>query len=191
VLQVPLEIAYHHVDASPWIEETIRARVAKLEKIYDRLVSCRVRIDRRAVNPTLKIPPVVRIEMGVPGHGELVVSHEPDRLMRKFRAPDLRNAINEAFRLAEDQLAAFKEQLKDHGKEHGQEGRAPQHGQVAEITPDNDSGFILTETGNLLYFHRNNLIDGDFDGLRRGQDVDYVEEAGDGGPTAMRVRSAA
>jgi len=160
----------------------------ELERIYERLVSCRVRIDRRAVNPTLKIPPVVRIEMGIPGRADLVVSHEPDRLMRKFRAPDLRNAINEAFRLAEDQLAAAKEQLREHGKEHGHEGRAPQQSQVAEITPENDSGFILTATGNLLYFHRNNLIAGDFDGLRRGEHVDYVEEAGDGGPTATRVR---
>ncbi len=191
MLQVPLEIAFHHVDSSPWIEDVIRARVAKLEKIFHRLNSCRVRVERRAVNPTLKIPPVVRIEMGLPGHGELVVSHEPDRLMRKFQSPDLHNAINEAFRLAEDRLATFKDQLKDHGKEHAGEGRASRHGQVAEITPERDFGFILTETGGLLYFHRNSLIAGDFDALLRGQEVDYVEGAGDTGAMATRVRARA
>jgi hypothetical protein len=43
MLQVPLEIAFHNIDSIPWAEEEIRARVAKLEKIYDRLVACRVR----------------------------------------------------------------------------------------------------------------------------------------------------
>lgn len=191
MLQVPLEIAFHHVESSPWIEKVIRARVAKLEKIYDRLISCRVRVERRAVNPTLKIPPVVRIEMGLPGHGELVVSHEPDRLMRKFQSPDLHNAINEAFRLAEDRLATFKDQLKDYTKEYAHDVKTLQRGQVAEVTPDRDFGFILTETGGLLYFHRNSLITGDFDALLRGQEVDYVEGVGDTGPMATRVRTRA
>jgi hypothetical protein len=41
-MQVPLEIAFHNMDSSDWAEQEIRTRVAELERIFDRLVSCRV-----------------------------------------------------------------------------------------------------------------------------------------------------
>ena len=49
-LQVPLEIGFHNIESSGWAENEIRSRVAKLEKMYERLVSCRVRVDQRANN---------------------------------------------------------------------------------------------------------------------------------------------
>ncbi len=63
-MQVPLEIAFHNVEKTPEAEDEIRARVADLERMYDRLVSCRVRVDQRATNQSGTIPPVVRIELG-------------------------------------------------------------------------------------------------------------------------------
>jgi hypothetical protein len=51
----------------------------------------------------------VHIELGIPGRTDLVVSHEPDHLLRKYQ-PDLHKAINEAFRIAERQLLDLKEQ---------------------------------------------------------------------------------
>jgi cold shock CspA family protein len=38
-----------------------------------------------------------------------------------------------------------------------------------------------------LYFHRNSLLAGDFDKLKRGDEVRYVEAMGDTGPTARKV----
>src|SRR6202022_269990 len=108
MLQVPLEIALHNIARSAWAEQEIRARVADLERIYERLVSCRVRIDQRAKDTTGTIPPVVHIELGIPGRGDLVVSHEPDHLLRKYKHPDLHKAITEAFRIAERQLLDLK-----------------------------------------------------------------------------------
>ena len=61
-------------------------------------------------------------------------------------------------------------------------------GQVAEITPEEDFGFLLTKEGGLLYFHRNSLLSGDFDRLERGDEVHYVEDVGDTGPIASKVR---
>src|SRR5262245_66216579 len=93
MLQVPLEIAFHNLERSEWAEQEIRERVAELERIYGRLVSCRVRIDQRAKDLTGAIPPVVHIELGIPGRRDLVVSHEPDHLLRRYKRPHLRNAI--------------------------------------------------------------------------------------------------
>ena len=188
VLQVPLEIAFHNIESSEWAEQEIRARVAELERIYDRLVSCRVRIDQRAKDLTGTIPPVVHIELGIPGRGDLVVSHEPEQLLRKYRHPDLHKAINEAFRIAERQLLDLKEQRDGRTKASDHDAENQSLGQIAEITPEQDFGFLLTKEGGLLYFHRNALLSGDFDQLERGQDVYYNEDMGDTGPIATKVR---
>jgi len=188
MLQVPLEIAFHNIESSEWAELEIRERAADLEKLYDRLVSCRVRIDQRAKDLTGTIPPVVHIELGIPGRPDLVVSHEPEHLLRKYQHPDLRKAIHEAFRIAERQLLALKKQRDGffYNDTHDTENQFL--GQVAEITPGQDFGFLMTKEGGLLYFHRNSLLTGDFDDLKRGDDVYYNEDVGDTGPIATKVR---
>jgi ribosome-associated translation inhibitor RaiA len=183
-----VEIAFHHVDNSAPVEAEIRARIGDLERIYDRLTACRVRVDQRAANAKGTIPPVVRIELGIPGRGDLVVSHEPDHLQRKFQRPDLHNAINEAFRIAERQLSDLKTSRDGRTKDIHHDMRNQLLGQVAEINPDDDFGFLVTASGGLLYFHRNSMLSGDFDALSRGDAVFYVEDGGDTGPIATKVR---
>jgi cold shock CspA family protein/ribosome-associated translation inhibitor RaiA len=188
MLQVPLEIAFHNTESSEWAEQEIRVRVADLEKLYGRLISCRVRIDQRAKDLSGAIPPVVHIELGIPGHSDIVVSHEPDHLLRKYQRPDLRNAINEAFRIAERQLLDLKQQRNGRTKVGDHDAGNQSLGQVAEITPSQDFGFLLTKEGGLLYFHRNAVLNGDFDDLERGDEVHYNEDVGDTGPIATKVR---
>ena len=103
-MQVPLELAFHHVDPTEWAEADIRERVAKLEKVYDRIISARVRVERQAHNA----PPVVHIELGIPGRADIVVA-QADHLQRKFQSPDLKTAIAESFRIAERRLFELKE----------------------------------------------------------------------------------
>jgi ribosome-associated translation inhibitor RaiA/cold shock CspA family protein len=188
MLQVPLEIAFHNIESSEQAEQEIRARVADLERLYGRLVSCRVRVDQRAKDLTGTIPPVVHIELGVPGRGDLVVSHEPEHLLRKYQHPDLHNAINEAFRIAARQLLDLKERRDGRTKAGDHDAENQSLGQVAEITPEQDFGFLMTKEGGLLYFHRNALLTGDFDDLERGDHVYYNEDIGDTGPIATKVR---
>jgi ribosome-associated translation inhibitor RaiA/cold shock CspA family protein len=187
-MQVPLEIAFHNIESSEWAEQEIRTRVAELEKIFDRLVSCRVRIDQRNKDLTGTIPPVVHIELGIPGRAEIVVSHEPDRLLRKYQHPDLHKAINEAFRVAERRLHDMKEQLEDRSQRSAHDAGSQSLGQVAELRPEEDFGFLLTKEGSLLYFHRNSVLSGDFDRLSRGDEVRYNEALGDTGPIATKLR---
>jgi len=88
-MQIQPEIAFHNVSRPDWAEDAILDHVARLEDIYHRLITCRVRVDQRANNSSNTVPPVVRIEMSVPGYKDIVVAHEPDHLQRKFQAPDL------------------------------------------------------------------------------------------------------
>ena len=187
-MQAPIEIAFHNIEKADWAEDAIRDHVARLEQMFDRLTTCRVRVDQRANNSNNTIPPVVRIELSVPGHRDIVVAHEPDRLQRKFQAPDLHNAINEAFRIAERRLGQFKDQLRDRSAAGRHEAANGMLGQIVEITPAQDFGFLLTASGGLLYFHRNSVLVGDFDRLEVGDQLHYVEDMGDTGPIASKVR---
>lgn len=187
-MQVPVEISFHNIQKSDAAEEVIRDHIADLEQIYDRITSCHVRVDRPADNAHHSIPPVVRIELGIPGRKNLVVAHEPDHLQRKFQTPDLRTAINEAFRIAGRRLSDLKEQRKDTSRIPAENGEQRFLGQIAEMHLENDHGFLMNKEGGLLYFHRNSLITGSFDDLKRGDEVYYVEEIGDTGPTAKKVR---
>ncbi len=107
--------------------------------------------------------------------------------MRKYQHPDLHNAIVEAFRKAERQLLDLKEQQIDRSK-HPHDVASQSLGQVAEINGGDDFGFLLTKEGGLLYFHRNSLLTGNFDDLKRGDEVHYNEDVGDTGPIATKVR---
>jgi len=187
-MQIQPEIAFHNIEKSDWAEDQILDHIERLEEIYDRVITCRVRVDQRNDNANHTIPPVVRIEISVPGHKDIMVAHEPDYLQRKFQAPDLKNAINEAFRIAEDRLTRYKDQLTDRTAQGTHEAANELLGQVGEITPTEDFGFLLTASGSLLYFHRNSLLSGDFDRLKVGDEVRYVEAVGDTGPIATKVR---
>src|SRR5947209_19289419 len=152
-MQIQPEIAFHNIEKSDWAEDQILDHIVRLEEIYDRLITCRVRVDQRNTNANNTIPPVVHIEISVPGHKDIVVAHEPAHLQRKFQAPDLKNAINEAFRIAERRLAKYKDKLTDHGAaEMTHEAANEFRGQVAELNAGEDFGYVMTKEGGLLYF---------------------------------------
>ena len=44
-MDVPLEIAFHNLESSAAVETRVRERVAKLEKLFPRLVACRVVVE--------------------------------------------------------------------------------------------------------------------------------------------------
>lgn len=189
-MDTPLQIAFHRIDKPDWAEHQIRDRVDKLARLHDRIVGCRVTVDQRAGTQEGSIPPVVRIELSLPGRAPLVVAYEPDRLQKRYQVPELGNAINDAFGLVERRLSEFKQVRSGRTKEPHHDTQRQFLGQVAAMHPDEDHGFLLTKEGGLLYFHRNAVLTDDFDDLQSGDDVRYVEEIGDTGPLAVKVRSA-
>ena len=176
------EITFHNMRSSEAIKADINKRIAKLEKFYGRLIFCRVSIEARSKQHRKGNIYEVHIEMQAPG-GHLVVSREPHHLKERSARPTVRTSIIEAFEAAEAQLRAFGKKRNGEVKPHA----APVHGQVSELFPDREYGFILTNEGGRLYFHRNSLMNGDFDKLKRGDAVQFVEGDGDTGPTAVKV----
>ena len=61
-------------------------------------------------------------------------------------------------------------------------------GTIARVT-DRGFGFIKTEEGADLFFHRNDLEGVEFNSLQAGQEVEYEKSEGrEGRPAAVKVR---
>jgi ribosome-associated translation inhibitor RaiA len=181
-MQEPLEIAFHNMESSPALEAELRQRFEKLNKLCDRLTACRISVEALHKQHRTGNVYEVHIDMLVPG-GELVVSRSPHRAKQKYASPDVYTSICDAFQAAERQLKKYNRQLSGEIKQHAAEF----FGQVAEMHPEADWGYLIDNTGQLLYFHRNSVIDGSFDDLKRGDSVDNVHADGETGPTAAKV----
>jgi ribosome-associated translation inhibitor RaiA len=108
-MQKPLAITFANMDASPAVEEEIRRRVAKLEKLCDRIVHCRVAVEQQhRQHLTGGNLFEVHIDLALPG-AELPVSREPHRAQEKYANPDIHTSVRDAFAAAERQLKAFKQ----------------------------------------------------------------------------------
>lgn len=181
-MDAPLEIRFHNLDPSAAMETAIRERVEKLDRLYPRLTRCLVSVEAPHRQHRKGNQYEVHIDLWVPG-AHLAVTREPHRPRDRYANPDVYTAMRDAFDVAERQLLDYKRQINGEVKVHNDFF----HGQVVSIHPDRDHGFILTNTGTQLYFHRNSVMEGDMEDLSPGQAVHYVESAGDTGPTAAKV----
>jgi len=62
-------------------------------------------------------------------------------------------------------------------------------GTIKKLIGDKRYGFIQTEEGKELFFHRNELQGVDYSSLKEGQEVEYEVGTGRGGrPEAVKVK---
>jgi ribosome-associated translation inhibitor RaiA len=78
-MQIPLQITFRNMPRSSAIEENIREKAAKLDSLFDGIMSCRVIVEAPHRHHYKGKAYVVRIDMTVPG-GELVINRAPKRL---------------------------------------------------------------------------------------------------------------
>lgn len=102
-MQVPLDITAQNLDLPKSAEALIRRSVAKLDKLHDGLVGCRVAVEGPGNHHRTGGPYRVRIHMTVPGK-ELAVDRKEE--------PDLTAAIRAAFEAARRQIVDHARVLK-------------------------------------------------------------------------------
>ena len=62
-------------------------------------------------------------------------------------------------------------------------------GTIKKLMKDRDYGFIQTEEGKDLFFHRSQLQCVDYSSLKEGQEVEYEAGTGRGGrPEAVKMK---
>jgi ribosome-associated translation inhibitor RaiA len=92
-----VEVSFHGIQKSEAVEQQVRDKVAKLNKHFARMTSCRVAIEvpqRTADKPKVY---QIKIEIGVPRRAPIVVTH--DRKGSHANA-ELPRAIRDAFEAA-------------------------------------------------------------------------------------------
>lgn len=101
-MKLPLEISFRNVKRSEEVEERIRAKAAKLDRICDRITGCRVVIESPHKHQTKGNTYHVRVEITVPGD-EIVVTRDPQNQEHE----DLQVALRDAFAAATRQLNTY------------------------------------------------------------------------------------
>ena|SRR5687768_8541669 len=101
-MKIPLEITFRNVARTEAIDEKIRGKVAKLDRLFDRITGCRVVVESPHNHHHKGNSYHVRIELSVPG-GELVVNRDPPNPEHE----DLGIALRDAFAAVQRQLQAF------------------------------------------------------------------------------------
>jgi ribosomal subunit interface protein len=178
-MQIPLQVTFRNLDRSPALETNVREHAEKLDKFYDRIMSCRVVIEEQHRHHLHGNHYHVSVDVTVPG-GELVASREPDE----------HHAYTDVYVAIRDAFDTMRRQLEDYARQHDQRLKVhavPPHGRIVELCPAEHYGRIETPDGRLIYFHRNSVLGADFDGLRIGAEVRFDEEAGERGPQASTV----
>jgi cold shock CspA family protein/ribosome-associated translation inhibitor RaiA len=183
-MERPLEIAFHNMSSSESLEALIREKAARLDERFPRLTGCRVSVEALHRQHRTGNVYECHIVLSMPGR-DLAVSRGPHRAKENYAHPDIRVSIREAFETAERQLQEIKDQRP--ADTTAPSGSALS-GEVALIEPGADHGFILTNTGTQLYFHRDSVTNARFEALAIGRTVHYVPEEGDAGPAATKVR---
>lgn len=178
-MQLPLQITFRDMDASPALEQKIRDKVARLERLHPEIISCRVIVEPDFRRHQKGNHFRVRIDLGVPSR-ELVAGREPPQ-HQAHQDPYV--AVRDAFAAIEKQLDSYVQRRRGDVKRH----QTPPHGHVAAL--GDDHGTIQTSDGRSVYFHRHSVLDEDFDALNLGDEVRYAEERGDEGPQASTVKT--
>jgi cold shock CspA family protein len=174
-MPVTMHLSAQDYGLSPKEEALIRTEVGKLERFYDGLMACSVAVvipNRRSTGTPVAY--LVRLDLAVAG-GELAINRQPK--------PSFRQAVTDAF-------AAARRQLQDYARRQRAElptGEPATRGRVTRLLPYEGYGFITSDDGDEIYFHRNAVPNNGFERLAIGTNVRFVEQEGQEGPQASTV----
>jgi cold shock CspA family protein len=178
-MKLPLQIAFRDIPPSEALEADIRKRAAKLDQVFDHIMSCRVVVEVPHGHHHKGRLYHVSIDLTVPGE-ELVVNRSAEK---NHAHENAYVAVRDAFNAARRKLQDFARKQRGEVKNH----QAPDHGTITQLMPMEDFGRIATADGRDVYFHRNSILDVDFDQLKIGDEVRYAEEDGEAGPQASSL----
>lgn len=178
-MQLPLEIRFDNLTPSPALEAVVREHAEKLEHFMPEIVSCRVILKAPHKHHQQGNLFGVTVDVRYPG-GEVVASRDtPEQHSHEDAYVAVRDAFKAVRRRLQDRARRRRGKVKPH--------EPPPHGKILELDREKNCGRIATPDGREIYFHRNSVLNADFDKLAPGIEVRFAEEAGDKGPQASSV----
>lgn len=180
-MQIPLQITFEGgLTTSDALRDRIVREAAKLERFHDRISSCRVAVIGRGGRRRHGDLYAVRLQLTGPGLQEVVIDRNPPE---DHAHEDAFVAVRDAFAAARRRLQDRRSRMVGKVKLHEEAPR----GRVTQLFPDEGYGFLESLDGREIYFHRNALLNGDFDRLTVGREVRFFEREGEKGPLASSV----
>jgi ribosomal subunit interface protein len=179
-MQLPLQVTFRHMDPSTALEADVRAKVEKLQRFCDQIMSCRVMVEAQHQHHHKGHLYHVRVDLKVPGH-EIAVSREHD----------LHHSHADAYVAIRDAFDEVRRQLEDHMRRRRQDVKTHEvvpHGRISALFVEAGYGTIQTADGREIYFHQNSVLDTNFSKLQVGDELRFAEEVGENGPQASSVR---
>ena len=103
-MKIPLRISTRKLDLSQSALESIKNKAEKLEQFYDKIIACRVVVERPHRHKNHGVQFHVSIDLSLPGT-ELAVKRESNE--------DIYIAIRDAFDVARRQLLSYNQKRKE------------------------------------------------------------------------------
>ncbi|MFI5360942.1 MAG: HPF/RaiA family ribosome-associated protein [Elusimicrobiota bacterium] len=170
----PVVIASRSFELSGFWRESIRRKAEKLAEFHPRITACRVVVEEPPRHHRSGALYTVRVDVEVP-RGLIVIDRES--------AATLEEAVSRSFDAAGRRLEDFVRRHRDTARRV----QWPPEGLVYEIFSEGGYGFLESEDGRSVYFHRNSVLGGLFERLTPGSRVRFVERMGEKGPQASTV----
>lgn len=180
-MQSPVQIKFSNMESSEAMEAAVHKRVEKLDRAFPDIMTCRVRIEAPSAKKQKGGLFQTKIEIKLPGH-EIVVNRSPDL---QNSHTDVYVSIRDAFKSAQRQLESHVKRIQGKVKFHEEHFES---GRVDSLYPKTDSGWIESNDGRKIFFHRNSCLTVDFDNLKPGMEVSYIEHEDSEEPRASSVR---
>lgn len=182
-METPLQIDFQGLSPSAALAGTIREKAAQMNRRYGRITACRVVVKSPGQHHRQGLFEV-HIHVTLPGGREVAVGRLPQA---DERYADAHFAVKDTFRRARRQLDEKTGKMEDTPKAGPPPILAATTGRVARLFED--YGFVETDDGDELYFHRNAVAGKAFGQLAEGTRVSFAVEDGPQGPQAARVKA--
>lgn len=179
---VPSQITFLDFPESEAVSMAVEKRIDKLEHFFSRIIRCRVTISCPHRHRHTDRHFHVQIWIALPGE-DIIVNRNPSKNeAHRDVYVAIRDAFNAAERMLEDRVRKTRRHLKFHSEQYSD-------GRISKIFYYDGYGFLNTNDGREFYFSENCITNENFDRLRIGQKVRFLEEPGEKGPqvTSMAV----
>lgn len=162
-----VEIIWHDIEPARHVEERIRQRVERLDKMFDRIVGVHVTIEAPHRRHRKGNEFEVRVVVTMPGE-DIVVNRRPGDDHAHF---DPLVAVRDAFDAVERKLKEWKER---HRGRPPRVEEGPPRGHILEIDQERGIGVISGANGQRIRFDRAALMGEDPAALAPGQPVHFT-----------------
>jgi cold shock CspA family protein len=180
-MQTPVEIDFQGMKGNETLRACVVKHIAVLEQRFGRITACRVVIKGPSERHRTGGACEVAIRLCLPQGREVDIGRSE---RADDRHADAVFALNDAFKRARRRLQDHARRMRGHVKTHDVSPIAT----VKRFDDVSGFGFLETEDGREIYFHKNSLLNGGTGQVAPGMRVTFFEEMGEKGPQASTVK---